>query len=618
MQSNKRSGFAPEILWFGTKTPTNFRSTPDYEQKTIIAVRAQQYSIEKRVEQASSLLESPESASQSPRGRNSSSSSYERANKINPGLRVIKELQVIRQEPPGSRRKIPSEANQAEDIHDQDDDQGLLYAKATKRRLRPQHRTRLTRASGILSARKVSSLSVLLQGGNSDPFSATPIPLSALRHSVITTIQPVSLKTIWADEVATPNAARFLVPAQNRVYKSYMSHEAVMHALLAYCWSAIARLQPHKKALYHDYALEHETRSIHALQPLVVSDSHADDNLEVAVQTVLLLCSAAMYRSRLDALFLHLNGLKQMIMSVGGVGGLSWIMKEIIVYLAVRVAAATGTRSFLDSSTWDPAWPWEDTVPQRTADLVAGPKRSSQLDTDPNTWCSASPSANDFPGIFKALRELVEVENLKKTMAVDDPGQLNGLFRWSYLRRQAVRARIMDYWCNLTEQTNAVDPCQAISTPTAVHHASVGMCLCLALHLVMAFGLEALLLAQSWVSTIQVWHIMLLRCVLKLEFESDKIDESHPSALDLLWVYGIGAYVEQLSVTHVLRKKSNAWILYTSEQVDIQWFSVRFGNLARRLGYRQYEDVAMLFSERYVHISSLQDPVLGKIFELGC
>ncbi|KIW98224.1 uncharacterized protein Z519_01808 [Cladophialophora bantiana CBS 173.52] len=184
------------------------------------------------------------------------------------------------------------------------------------------------------------------------------------------------------------------------------------------------------------------------------------------------------------------------------------------------------------------------------------------------------------------LRELVEVQNLKKRMADDRQGQINRLFRWSQLRRPAVRARILNYWCDLTEPTNAVEPCPGSATPTTVHHASIEI-------------------------SITPAAILALHDTSLARYAT----ESHPGALDLLWVYGIGAYVEQASLTHILRNKPTFWILYTADRVDVRWFSVRFGTLARRFGYRQYLDVALLFEKSYVHISSLQDPTLSKIFK---
>ncbi|KIY01197.1 uncharacterized protein Z520_02749 [Fonsecaea multimorphosa CBS 102226] len=551
MRPNKPSAASPNVFWLDAKTPTNFKSTSDFRDKNIIAVRAQQYSAQKRLEQASLFFEWQNYGSQLLHGQSSSLSGY------GPELaRQKKHLNATPKDPSSERssRDGPSGNN--------------VYAQQELLRVRALGR---------------------------------------------------SLRTIWADEVGTSNGARILVPAQKKVYRSYVCHEAVMHALLAYCWSVLARLHPNNKELYYSCALDHETQGIRVLQRVISSGPITGDDVEVAVQTILLLCCSAVYRSNLDALFHHLQGLKQMIQCVGGLDGLSWIRKEILIYLVVRAAAATGTCSVLDYVDWDPGQWWrEDTSHcETTPDLVTGRKRSAELGLGlPSP--SASPRTSDFRCIFAELRELVEVENLKRRMVNDDPEHINKLFRWSFLRRQAVRARILDYWYVLTEPTNAVEPCSRTSAPTTVHHASVGMCLCLALHLVMAFGLEASLLHGTWVSTIQVWHIMLLRCMHKLGFESEEIDQSHPDALDLLWTYGIGAYVEQLSLTHVLRKEPNFWVPYTAERVDIQWFSARFGILARRLGYRQYQDVAVLFEKRYVHIASLQDSVLSKIFDFGC
>ncbi|EXJ74914.1 uncharacterized protein A1O5_01610 [Cladophialophora psammophila CBS 110553] len=611
MQSNKPSVIVPDVLWLNAKTPSNFKSTSDYEQKSIIAVRAQHYSAKKRVEQASSLFELQKYGPQLLPERSSDG----RVSAIQPCMST--KLRLPMQNPFESQGKVPSETSQIEDTDKHHVLEGkrrrLFHRKAIKRPLQPQQRARSTRAIGVLSVGKGRSLSMLLQGGSSDPFSSTPIPLSALRYSVISTIQPISLRTIWADEVGTPNAVRVLIPAQKRVYKTYLNHEAVMHALFAYCWSVMGRLHPHKKDLYYRYALDHEVRGIRGLQPLVVSESNKSEELDVAVRVVLLFCCASVFRSRLDALFLHLHGLKQLIQSMGGVDRLHWIRKEIIIYLVVRAAATTRTRTVLDPSSWDPGWWWDRDHCDQPRDLVTNQEDSSHLAPG-----LSSPKPDDFSCIFMTLRELVEVENLKKRMADDRLAQINRLFRWSQLRRQAVRARILNYWCDLTEPTKAVEPCPGSATPTTVHHASIKMCLCLALQLFIAFGLEASLLRQSWLSTIQVWHVMLLRCVRKLEFDLDKIDQSHPGALDLLWVCGIGAYVEQVSLTHVLRNKPTFWMLYTADQVDVRWFSVRFGILARSFGYRQYQDVALLFEKRYVHISSLQDPALSKIFEFDC
>ncbi|OAP57305.1 hypothetical protein AYL99_08043 [Fonsecaea erecta] len=589
MGSNKPS----KVLWLDAKTPTNFKPTADFDQKSIIAIRAQQYSTNKRVEEAFSLLSDLANDSpQSPHERTASS----------PGHGV---------------RKVPPKSRPSEDTLEQDDAQKFAERKVSKRRPRPQFRVRPTRATRSSFVGKGASLSLLLQGGNSDPFSATPIYLSALAGHAVSIIEPLSLSTIWADEVGSANAARVLKPAHGGVYQLCLSHEAVMHGLLAYCWSVMARLHLHNKEQYEGYALDHETRGIRGLQRLIASRSTAGEDPEVLSQTVLMLCCSAVYRSDLDALFLHLQGLKQMIQSMGGVGKLSWVRKEIIIYLVVRVAANTGTRSVLEASTWDPGWWWKDRfASETTLDVATGRKKSTQLRPGRSS-SSAWLRTNDFPCIFMVLRELVEVDSLRKRLADGEPDEINKLFRWSFLRRQAVRARIWDYWCDLTEPTKAVDPWPGSPKPTTVHRASVGMCLCLALHLFMAFGLEASLLGQPWVSTTQIWHIMLLRCLHKLGFESDKIDLSHPGALDLLWVYGIGAVVEQMSLTHALRKQANFWILYTTDQVDIRWFSVRFGNLARRLGYRQYRDVVELFQTHFVHISSFQDPILSKIFDLG-
>ncbi|KIW98223.1 uncharacterized protein Z519_01807 [Cladophialophora bantiana CBS 173.52] len=314
MQSHKPSVVVPDVLWLNAKTPTNFKWTPDYEQKSIIAVRAQHYSAKRRVEHASSLFE---------------------LQKYGPQL--LPERTSYGRNPFEAQGKAPSETSQTKDTDEHHVLEGkrrrLFHRKAIKRPRQSQQRAHSTRAIGVSSVGKGGSLSKLLRGGNSDPFSSTPIPLSALRYSVISIIQPISLRTIWAGEVGTPNAVRVLIPAQKRVYETDLNHEAVMHALFAYRWSVMGHLHPHNKDLYYRYALDHEVRGIRGLQPLVTSESDTSEELNVAVRVVLLFCCASVFRSRLDALFLHLNGLKQLIQSMGGVDRLHWIRKEIATIL---------------------------------------------------------------------------------------------------------------------------------------------------------------------------------------------------------------------------------------------------------------------------------------------
>ena len=150
-----------------------------------------------------------------------------------------------------------------------------------------------------------------------------------------------------------------------------------------------------------------------------------------------------------------------------------------------------------------------------------------------------------------------------------------------------------------------------------MHHATIDKCLCLPLHLFKAFGLEAILLQQDWIPTVQIWHIMLLRCIHKLGLEIDRMDSSHLGARHLLWICATGAFIEDTYLSMMLRDKPTCWTLYDTNEVDVRWFSVRFRVVARRLGFRQYEEVAKVFEQLYVHIPELQDPVLGRLLNFG-
>ncbi|KIW64124.1 hypothetical protein PV04_09079 [Phialophora macrospora] len=311
---------------------------------------------------------------------------------------------------------------------------------------------------------------------------------------------------------------------------------------------------------------------------------------------------------------MHLKGPKEIIRYLGDINKLHWLRKEAVIFLIVRIAANTRRRTILHSASWDPG-SWSEQNEAEAAGRLALGNSQEGLYRRSNHGVLHSTSV--LSNIFVALRELVEVDDLKQKMANGEQGETSRFFRWSQLRRQAVRARILNYWCDLTEPTHAVDPSTSTTPPpTKVHHASVAMCLCLALHIFVAFGLEASLLKQDWISTIQIWHIMLLRCIHRLGFDIESIDCSRDGACDLLWICGMGAFVEDVYLPMVLRDKPTFWTLYNADEVGTRWFTVRFVALARR-GFEDYDGVAATFEQRYVHIPSLQDEALGRLFNFG-
>lgn len=383
-----------------------------------------------------------------------------------------------------------------------------------------------------------------------------------------------------------------------------------MQALFAHSWSVMARVHPHNKELYYRNALEHEVRGMRALRPLLMSLRPESPNVDDILQTVQALCSAAIFRSRPDAVSQHLTAMKEVITLVGGPGKLHWFRRDQLLYIFVRNAANTRSRPLLDPSTWDPGR-WFD---QPGNNLQASQEQPQISATE------MSSNADTLAVIFSDLRDLAAVDDLKKQlMPLDsEADELNRIFRWSQIRRQAVRARILNHWCDVTEPTHAVDPVPGtIPTPTVVHHASVDMCLCLVAQMFIIFGLEPTVLKQDWTSGIQIWHIMLLRCICKLGFDLESIDASFSVASDLLWVCGTGAFVEDAYMANFLHHKPTFWHLYDADELDIRWFSIRFGVLARKLGYEKFEDVASLFAQRYVYIPSLQDDVMRRLFNSG-
>jgi hypothetical protein len=101
----------------------------------------------------------------------------------------------------------------------------------------------------------------------------------------------------------------------------------------------------------------------------------------------------------------------------------------------------------------------------------------------------------------------------------------------------------------------------------------------------------------------------------KLEADNIDLDHCHPRAHDLLWMYAIGALVEDARPLEIL--ETDAWwrALPELSEAPARLFTARFGAQAKMLGYSTYDEVARVFEQHYAHKASVQDPVLSRLFD---
>lgn len=470
------------------------------------------------------------------------------------------------------------------------------------------------------------SLTTVLPGGNADPFDATPVPLTAWNYGVLAYIRPFTLLTVWPVEMADPRGKAIVSPGHKQIYKNYVSHPSIMHAMLAYSWGVLSLLQPIKKEEYLRNATEHILRAMRALRPIIGALSSESNMIDLtcALQTVQTLTSAETYRNNREAAFQHRSALARIIELMGGCRNVPWILRSSICYLMVRVAANTGTRTDVDPVDWDPG-PWatqnirlEETLsfewPTQSTSSVA-PTSAGNPSTITITKLDGI-----LPTHLASLRELVFVAALLKSSSsyVSDADFL-ATMQWSHSRRQAIRGHIGNYWYDITSTARAVAPqLSAFHTPTTVYFASVDMCLCLSMLIFLSYGLESpMVRAQHWIPSVQVHHLMLLRCVRRLGFGLEAVEEDAPAARDLLWVCAVGVHVEEeYSLWKRSAKKPPAFLdSIDPDEFDVRWFSIRFGIVARRLGFQNLEDVISVFKAEYAYME-IYDVVLRRAFDL--
>lgn len=421
-----------------------------------------------------------------------------------------------------------------------------------------------------------------------------------------------------------PRSQSFVSPAHKSVYKAFVSHVTVSHAMLAYSWAVMLMLRPDQKEECLHKITQHVLRSMNALRTIVSSLSRESNlaSLICALQTVQTLTSAEVYRGNRAATSQHRRALAVIIGLIGESRNIPWILRSAISFLIVRVAANTGTRTDVDPSYWDPGpWSLQD-ISTGEIGLPTKPTASPQDSITPEATANSP-----IPEWFANIREVLVVMDLhkraSKTSSEDE--FISGL-QWSHSRRMAIRGRVGNHWVDITEALQSVAPqTGTLSTPTTVYFANVDMCLCLAMQIFISYGLESpMAKRQHWIPSGQIHHLMLLRCVRKLGFELQDVQvDGHTAAaapaLDLLWVCAVGVHVEEEYALwkRTAKKMPSWWDRLDPDEFDVRWFSIRFGMLARRLGFEKLADVVDVLTREYVYVPDIYDVVLKRAFELA-
>ncbi|OQV07226.1 hypothetical protein CLAIMM_11689 [Cladophialophora immunda] len=486
----------------------------------------------------------------------------------------------------------------------------------------------------------------LLGNGKSDPFDSMPIPVTADSHEVLAYVRSFTYAINWPDELEACREGGSLYQAHQVMYRKYFEHAAPLNSLLSYVYNLMAIAQPEKADLHRQISMQYSVSCFKWLRDMIDNLDYSYDQLLLILQTIWPLASAEYsesVRTGNDNCSQHRSALKRLIRLLGGLHTLPMVYRELIVHFFAKIAVVTGTSTEIDPMSWDPG-PWN-------AQHIAA--RPRELEGIPSPLPAQIDDCRTLSDILAALRELVTVEEVKREGIWSDEDHLRPIFRWSFLRRIALKMRLWNLWHSPVERLDT-------RLPPNTPRESLDSALCLAAQLFIYLSLEAHPIKQPWFAAptqhaemleqIKAMDTVLLQRVKDLDptatiqdpllgglANSDSI--ALAQAQDLLWIVAIGACFEeevrkqrgrnQISDLTVMPKTDAA--VHAGRQkredrerrgddvtmmVQTEWFSVRFGLLARRLGYTRFAHVRGLFRREHVYDGMMMDETLKKLFDV--
>lgn len=465
----------------------------------------------------------------------------------------------------------------------------------------------------------------------SDPFDTSPVPISAESHDILKYAKFFTYAINWPDELSACREGGSLWKVHQQMYRNYFEHVAPLNGLLSYVYNLMAISHPERAAFYRQRSMEFAVKCFKGLRSLIQSLDYSHEQLSLLLQTIWPLASAEYsesVRTGSDRSFQHRYALRRLIHLLGGLKKIPLVHRELFVHFFAKIAVATDTRTEIDPESWDPG-PW------------LGGNADHPRSASPTP---ASTVSDSLPRIMVGLRELVAVENIKRRGNWSNEDHLSPIFRWTYLRRIALKMRLwnlshpaaqeVEYW-----DEHAAQDSQTIHTPPS--QPSLEPCLRLAAQIFIYLSLETPPSRQPWglapiqhaemVERIEALDLALLRETKQVDW-TEPTDSACPDqkarqehARDLLWIVAIGACFEEemrrqqqrdqlgeLRLTAVAagywgRKQCLVWQEESEgdgavrDETRTRWFSSRLGPLARRVGYPHVADMRAMFKERYVY-----------------
>ena len=254
----------------------------------------------------------------------------------------------------------------------------------------------------------------------------------------------------------------------------------------------------------------------------------------------------------------HRRALTKLLHLLGGLHRLPLLYRELLVHFYSNIAIVSDVSTEINPTSWDPG-PWRGEGSDPAHSVASELSATSTSTTDADTLSE----------ILAALRELVTVEDIKRQGTWTDEDHLGPIFRWTHLRRIALKMRLWNLLHSNPPEAFKVCPEFALHSPNSTRYpppkATLEICLCLAAQLFIYLGLETHGTKQPWymahpqyaemLERIKALDSVLLRCMEDLDLSATMEDSfldaiakngsaGQKQARDLLWITAVGACFE--------------------------------------------------------------------------
>jgi hypothetical protein len=423
--------------------------------------------------------------------------------------------------------------------------------------------------------------------GNSDPFSSTSVEVSPLDISLVKEINVQSVRIIWANESAVRGNYSVLLQTYNSTFSGLLGHPAELHAKISQaCMVRSQADQPNDNYSSQMRRLgeKHKLQAINATKDLVKTyeATRTEAFLRKIYFVALLLAPLEAGYGNKGAAQTHLAGAREAMKVLGGWTSARTMSTENDVFGIVWSGWFERTRPLFQPELWDPG--------EKVAAFFSPLLRSGGI----SEFCRTVHRSGQLQQIFDQTRVLLSVEKFKATLPNPQDGAVTPLFQWSTLRKLAVRARNLIYWCDLRDgEIDDSDPefsmlmsltirCFEETIFEAIHYPNV----------ITARQNQALFAELGA-------HPLLTL--------AEQPDRHRRQQIDLLWVYSVGAFIAAHTAGLSFLQGYRASVLFD--------FSTAFGDLAMELGFIAFDDLTAFLRREYLYYPRAQDEFLNPIFQ---